>query len=240
MVSKYYAKYYTIYIDILDMIESEQVKAGELLPSENVMMKMYHASRDTIRKALELLLQNGYIQKAQGKGSVVLDINRFDFPVSGITSFKELSTALGDDIETLVPRLALVDANDQLKRELNMEGGHVWLIERVRRIDGERIILDIDHINAQIVPGLNEDIAKNSLYSYIEHTLGHKIGFAKKEITVQRASLQDRELLDMNNYDMIVVIKSYTYLEDASLFQYTESHHRPDKFRFIDFVRRKL
>ena len=28
--------------------------------------------------------------------------------------------------------------------------------------------------------------------------------------------------------------ESYTYLEDATLFQYTESKHRPDKFRFVD------
>jgi GntR family transcriptional regulator, trehalose operon transcriptional repressor len=34
------------------------------------------------------------------------------------------------------------------------------------------------------------------------------------------------------------VIKNYVYLEDASLFQFTESRHRPDKFRFVDFARR--
>ena len=28
------------------------------------------------------------------------------------------------------------------------------------------------------------------------------------------------------------------YLEDTSLFQYTESRHRPDKFQFVDFARR--
>lgn len=37
--------------------------------------------------------------------------------------------------------------------------------------------------------------------------------------------------------DMIVSIKSFTYLEGATLYQYTESRHRPDKFKFIDFTR---
>ena len=37
---------------------------------------------------------------------------------------------------------------------------------------------------------------------------------------------------------MVVVVKSYTYLEDRSLFQYTESRHRTDKFKFVDFARR--
>ena len=51
------------------------------LNSEFDLQNKYQASRDTIRKAL-LLSQNGYIQKSQGKGSIVLDINRFNFPVN--------------------------------------------------------------------------------------------------------------------------------------------------------------
>lgn len=41
-----------------------------------------------------------------------------------------------------------------------------------------------------------------------------------------------RRLLDLGGFTNIVVIKSLVYLEDTSLFQYTESRHRPDKFRF--------
>ena len=52
-------------------------------------------------------------------------------------------------------------------------------------------------------------------------------------------SKEDKEYLDLEDFDMIVVVKSYTYLDDASLFQYTESRHRPDKFRFVDFARRR-
>ena len=65
-----------------------------------------------------------------------------------------------------------------------------------------------------------------------------KISFAKKEITVVKATKEEKELLDLNEYDLLVCVKSYTYLEDATLFQYTISKHRPDKFRFIDFARR--
>lgn len=234
------SKYRSIYIKLLEMIEHGEVKPGELLPSENELMKIHNASRDTVRKALNLLLQNGYIQKAKGKGSVVLDIQRFNFPVSGVTSFKELAQTMQGKVETIVSSFTSIPVNEDLKKELYMEEGDVWMIERVRKIDGERIILDIDHLNAQIIPGLSKEIAQNSLYEYIEKTLGLKISFAKKEITVQSATQKDRELLDMKNFDMIVSVKSYTYLEDATLFQYTESRHRPDKFKFIDFARRGL
>lgn len=234
------SKYHSIYIKLLEMIEQGEVKAGELLPSENELMKIYEASRDTIRKALNLLLQNGYIQKAKGKGSVVLDISRFNFPVSGVTSFKELAQTMKGSVETIVFSFKCIRVDEEMKKELYMDDGDVWMIERVRKIDGEKIIIDIDHLNAKIVPGLTEEIAQDSLYEYIEKKLGLKISFAKKEITVQSATQRDRELLDMKNFDMIVSVKSYTYLEDATLFQYTESRHRPDKFKFIDFARRGL
>lgn len=234
------SKYRTIYIALLEMIEQGNVKAGELLPSENELMKVYNASRDTIRKALALLLNNGYIQKSKGKGSMVLDLQRLQFPVSGVTSFKELSNHMSGSVETIVSKFEEVEVNDQLKWELNMVDGKAICVERIRKIDSEKIILDIDHLNATIIPGLSREIAQVSLYDYIEHTLGLKISFAKKEITVQNATQKDRECLDMHEYTMVVSVKSFTYLEDATLFQYTESRHRPDKFCFVDFARREL
>ena len=42
----------------------------------------------------------------------------------------------------------------------------------------------------------------------------------------------------MKDFDLLVCVKSYTYLEDATLFQYTISKHRPDKFRFVEFARK--
>lgn len=232
------SKYKVIYNKLLEMIESGAVKPNALLPSENELMRMYDVSRDTVRKSLNLLLQNGYIQKAKGKGSLVLDINRFNFPVSGVSSFKELAKTMKGSSETIVHRFTPEAVDEAIAKELYMQDGNVYKIERIRKIDGECIILDIDHLNAQIVSGLTEQIAQDSIYEYIEQQLGLKISFAKKEITVERATSNDKELLDMKDYDMVVSVKSYTYLEDATLFQYTESRHRPDKFKFIDFARR--
>ena len=64
------------------------------------------------------------------------------------------------------------------------------------------------------------------------------MAYANKEITVQMATDEDRKYLDLKNFDMVAVVRSYTYLVDTSLFQYTESRNRPDKFIFVDFARR--
>ena len=232
------SKYQMIYQDLINKIKHKDIKPGSYLPSENELMKQYDASRDTIRKALNLLLQNGYIQKNKGKGSLVLDVDRIAFPVSGVTSFKELQKTMQTDVETIVHLFLKEEVPDELKEDLYMEEGMVYHVERIRKIDGQKVILDLDYLNANIITGLERKHAENSLYEYIEKQLGLKISFARKEITVVKASKHEKELLDMQDYDLLVCVKSYTYLEDATLFQYTISKHRPDKFRFVDFARR--
>lgn len=234
------SKYLTIYNEISNKIENNKIQSGEKLPSENEMMKEYNVSRDTIRKALNLLESNGYIQKVKGKGSFVIDINKFDFPVSGLTSFKELSTKMGVESNTLVKELKLMKPDNFLMKQLNLsKNDDVWKVIRVREINNKKIILDKDFFNKKYVPLLTKDICKNSIYEYLENELGLKISFAKKEITVQQATEEDKSYLDFENYNMIVVVKNYIYLDDMSLFQYTESRHRPDRFKFVEFARRK-
>ncbi|EGT3616390.1 trehalose operon repressor [Clostridium perfringens] len=233
------SKYSNIYNEIVGKIDSGIFETNSKLPSESQLMEEYGVSRDTIRKALNLLEQNGYIEKSKGKGSFVLDMNKFNFPVSGIKSFKEIEKNLGKKCETIVEELTLKNPSDNLMKKLEISPNeYIWSIIRTRNIDGEKIILDKDYLNANFVPRLTEEICKDSLYNYIEGELGLKIAYAEKEITVQTATEEDKRLLDLRGYDMVAVVKSYTYLEGRNLFQYTESRHRPDKFKFVDFARR--
>lgn len=232
------SKYQMIYHEISNQIKNGEIKPNTYLPSENDLMKYYQVSRDTIRKSLSLLLHNGYIQKNKGKGSLVLDLNRINFPVSGITSFREIEKTMHGKVDTIVNIFYEGKVSDDIKEHLYMEDGNMYHVERIRSIDNEKVILDIDYLNADVIKGLTLEHAQKSIYEYIEKELGLKISFARKEIVVEKASKKEKKMLDMKEYDLLVVVKSYTYLEDATLFQYTISKHRPDKFRFVDFARR--
>lgn len=234
------SKYLMIYNKFVNEIENGKIMPRSKLPSENELMQMHSVSRDTVRKALNLLEGNGFIQKVKGKGSFVIDINKFDFPVSGLTSFKELSGKMGVKSNTILKELELIKPDKFLMKQLNIsEDDEVWKVIRVREIGDKKIILDKDFLNKKYVSLLTREICEDSIYEYLENELGLRISFAKKEITVQQVTAEDKEYLDFENYNMIVVVKNYIYLDDMSLFQYTESRHRPDKFRFVDFARRK-
>ncbi|QKS73186.1 trehalose operon repressor [Paenalkalicoccus suaedae] len=232
-------KYLTIYREIAEKVQQGEYAAGEKLPSEHDLVKDFDTSRETIRKALNLLAQNGFIQKVQGKGSIVLDARKFDFPVSGLVSFKELATKLGENFQTHVEKVEKVKPSREVQQNLKVRSDQlVWEVHRVREIDGEKIIFDKDYFNPVYIDELTYEVCKNSIYEFIENDLAMTISFAKKEITVIEPTEEDRQFLDLEGFQTIVVVKNFVYFDDASLFQYTESRHRPDKFKFVDFARR--
>lgn len=233
-------KFIRIYEDIAGRIRNGDIEAGTLLQSELDLSERYQTSRETIRKALKMLYEEGYIQKIQGKGSIVLDIRKIDFPVSGLVSFKELAQKMGHRAQTVVKLFEEQGIDQTLSQKTSFGlNEQVWQINRVRIVDGEHVILDKDYISQRLIPGLNQEICNDSIYEYIEQKLGLSISYAKKEIVVEEPTAEDRELLDLDGFHNVVVVRSQVYLEDTSQFQYTESRHRPDKFTFVDFARRK-
>ena len=62
------SKYKHLYNQLQDQIEKREYKAGDKLPSEGDLMEIYGASRDTVRKALDLLVQDGFIRKGEAGG----------------------------------------------------------------------------------------------------------------------------------------------------------------------------
>lgn len=230
--------YLQIYNDYSNQIHTGQLLPGTKLPSESELAEAYSTSRETVRKALNLLFREGYIHKIKGRGSFVLDMTRMNFPITGLISFKEMSDTLVA-ARTLVETTISEPAGSALARHLQIpHEALIWKVIRAREIEGERIILDKDYFRADIVPFLSKEIAEGSIYEYLELELGLKISYAKKEISVEPSTEEDYRLLDMKSYTHIVVVRNYVYLENTLLFQYTESRHRLDKFQFVDFARR--
>lgn len=234
------AKYSALYSKIQKDIEDGILKPGQRLPSEKELMEEYDLSRDTVRKSLGLLVANSYIRKIKGKGSFVLEMNRFDFPVAGLISFKEMAkrTGMNSHSTEVISLKILKETSFPVHTIEGKEIRDMWEVIRVRSIDGRRVILDKDYFYTEVVEKLNEKICRESIYEYLENELGLKIGYAHKEIIIEKATSEDIRNLDLMDYDMVAVVNTLVYLESGKLFQFTQSRHCPDKFRFIDVARR--
>ena len=233
------SKYVQVYTDLKNMIEGQDLKEGQALPAESELMDLYKVSRDTVRKALGILENQGYIQKSRGRLATVAGQKAYAFPFEKLASFKELNAHLNRQTRTEVENLEILSDPERI-RELfgGNEESEVYDLLRVREIDQERVIIDHDYFKRSIVPNLHLRACRDSVYEYLEKEQGLKIGYATKEIFVRDASEHDRKYLDIGRYDLVVVTKSYTYTSDGRLFQYTESSHRPDHFNFVGVAQR--
>ena len=55
------SKYYSLMQELKEKILSGRIRAGEKLPSENQLSAQYGLSRHTVRKALSILENEGYV-----------------------------------------------------------------------------------------------------------------------------------------------------------------------------------
>lgn len=211
-----------------------------LLPSENALMEEFDVSRQTIRKSLKLLSDSGLIQTRRGKGSYILDQQQLNLSFSNVTSYHEVVESNHLKSQTITLSLEEIPIPQSIQALTGWpENAKVWHFVRLRTLDSKTVIVDYDYVLADVVPHLTYAITNNSTYRYFENELGLEIAYAKKDISVMKASAIDQKHLELTSDDSVIVIKGLVYLSDNTLFQYTESHHLLEKFHFTDFARRQ-
>ncbi|MCQ8264504.1 UTRA domain-containing protein [Streptococcus suis] len=234
------SKYKKVYADIKEKIEQNIWQANQEMPTENELMEIYSYSKDTIRKALSLLEMDGYIQKRQGRNSIILDHNLVRKPfVSELKTVSELNRSAHHQVQTQLTNLYIVQGQPDVMKELEVdEKTDLYRVSRVRTIDGERLEYEISYFDRRIVPYLSKEIAEKSIYQYLENDLGLEISHSRREISFRFATEEEKSLLDLAGYDMVVSVTSTTYLADGRPFQYGTITYRPDKVTFVSMAKR--
>ena len=232
-------KYQIIYKDLEKAIHEQKYQVGDFLPTEQELVQSYQVSRDTIRKALTLLVEEGLVKKIHGSGSQVINQEQINFPVSDLTSYQELMEQQGIDSQTNVISLDKIIVDSKLSEKTGFSSSQqVWRVIRQRVVEGCASVVDIDYLDAKLIPQLNRDIAKHSIYDYLENHLNLSISHAFKEITIDNTTEQDKILIDLGKDLHVVCIRSKVYLSNGKQFQFTESRHKLEKFKFVDYAKR--
>ena len=68
------AFYLDIKKDLLDKILSGVYQQGSIIPNEYELAEIYNVSRPTIRKAVQILVDEGYLEKRKKRGTIVCDL----------------------------------------------------------------------------------------------------------------------------------------------------------------------
>lgn len=150
MALKKIPQYRNLYELLRGLIEDGTYKHGDLLPSENEMCATHNLTRPTVRKALDMLVNEGFILRHQGKGSIVQGKPKG----IGILSLTGTTSAIGqDNLTTLIiekPRIRSWEKAFGFEiSEKEKSLGCIYM-ERLRLINDIPIFFDIT-----MIPNLN-------------------------------------------------------------------------------------
>lgn len=236
------AKYDAIYRSLRQAIESRKYPYRSELPSEHQLVQMYECSRNTVRRAIAELAEEGYVQSVHGKGVLVLyqKQEQTQFSIGGIESMKEAAARNGQTLRTKVIYFTELVVDEALAAKTGFpEGSEIYYVQRVRYLDGEALILDHNYFLKDVVRGLSAKIAEGSVYEYMEQTLGETIMTTRRKYTVERETELDQQYMDLHGYNCLMLVSNQAFNKDGVMFEYTESRHRPDRFVFYELAQRK-
>lgn len=236
------AKFDTIYQDLKHKIEAQEYPYRKLLPSENTMVNIYDCSRNTIRRAVSELIKQGYVQSLHGIGVRVIyqPNSHAKQNIGDIESFKATALRNNKNIRTRVIHLIEIEADEEISQLTGFPPGtELYYIQRLRLLEGKALIMDINMFRKDIVPGLTREIAEASIYHYIENVLNMPIVTSKRQITVELATGIDEKYMELGAYNCMAVVSYQAYNADGVMFEYSQSRHHPDYFRFQSTTSRK-
>ena len=118
------------------------------------------------------------------------------------------------------------------------ENADFYKVVRTTSLNGEVLNYSTSFFDRRIVPFLNEEIAKNSIYEYLEKDLKLKIAYSRREIKFRKITSEEQKYFKLKDINMVVVIETHAYLSNGTLFQYETIIHHPEKFTFTAIAKR--
>ena len=150
MALKEAPQYRKLYEKLRKLIEDGSYERGDMLPSENELCAAHNLTRPTVRNALDMLVNDGFIIRHQGKGSIVQGQPKG----IGILSLSGTTSAIGQDILTtrIIVKPEIRSWEQAFGYEINERDKSVGCIylERLRLINEVPVFYDIT-----MIPNLN-------------------------------------------------------------------------------------
>ncbi|MGL5313220.1 MAG: GntR family transcriptional regulator [Peptostreptococcaceae bacterium] len=214
-------KYQQIANEIVKHIYDNNLPQGTKLPTVENLASDYRVSKSTIVKALECLVAKGIVFQVQGSGIFVRRRNRtgyIDFnTTTGFTgnlkNYKVTSKVL--DFQLLKPSKDIAES-----LECSTED-EVYLVKRIRYIDEEIMCLEEAYYKKSLVPYLTKEIAKGSIFEYLEVGLNLTLGFSDRYLHIGKLDSELARILELNPGDPTMTVFEQIYLSSGLVFNYT-------------------
>lgn len=219
-------------------ITNQDWEAGARIPTETELIEEFDVSRTTVREAVDQLVQEGLLDKLQGRGTFVRR-QPLEVPLGPLTGFAEEVLERGQ-----IPSATLLST--ELSRDFFYEahqlkvphGEAVLRIERVRLADGEPIALERTFWPRAVGELLlEEDLNRAQFYPILERH-GVYLVEADEKILAANASEEEVRILGVEPGEALLEMRRVSYGEDGRPVEFARNRYRSDRYFYQVHLKR--
>lgn len=226
----------SLYIQVKDSIikriQEKVWSPHSMIPTENELMVEFNVSRTTIRQAVSILVQEGILEKKQGKGTIVKP-KVFVGTLGKLKGFAEEALENG-----IIPssKLLLVKTSKDLNYEKSVlkvpKEEEIVVIERLRFANQTPIAIERSCWPYDIGKLLiDQDLNGATFYEILEENhiiLKHAI----EKITSINATLLEADLLGIRGGQALLEMERLSFGSENRLIEFTTTKFRSDKYQY--------
>lgn len=227
-----------LYIQIAEsfsaQIESGELGPGSRLPGEREISEVLSVQRETVRKALRVLENQGLIERRHGSGTYVA-MPKIEREASRLFPFTRVMQQKGYQPGARVIQMEKTLCNPAVAQELSITvSAFIYHFERVRLVNQEPVVIENTYVPTGLFPDLDRfDLNARSLYEIMETEYGARVTHASQSLEAVAATEFEAENLGIKKGDPLMLERRLTYDQNNRRVEFSKDVFRGDRFRFI-------
>lgn len=218
-------------------VELAGMDAGQRLPSEAALGRRFEVSRVTLRQALSELDSRGLVTSRPGRGWFAA-ADAVNEPAGRLQSFTNMAHSRGLHTDAVVLVAALRPASwEEAQRLRLVPGADLFVIRRLRRLDGLPVALDHSRVPAVALAQHAEvDWSTASLHDELR-TSGWPPAYSDTELSAVNAEADEADLLEVPEGFALLTSAHLTFDTTDRPVEYGSITYRGDRYRYRAQVR---
>jgi len=235
--------YFQLVQIIKGLIESGELRPGDVFWTEEEIQKMCDISRTTVRAAIHQLAREGFLAVRQGKRTCVSRPKVIrGFP--GLTSFTEDMRKRGLKPGSRLIAFKVFSPEPEINARLGLdEGQEIVQLKRQMLANGEPIGYHIVHLPHEAWTKLDIEpsfLSNRSLYQTLEERGGFDLAEAEESIEVGYADREVAKMLLLKKGEPILIMNRLVFSSAGVPIEYAVNIYRADRYKYeIHHKRRK-
>lgn len=232
--SSYVPLYQQLKEFIIEKIEGNIWKPGDKIYSENQLFEKFDVSRNTAKKAIEDLVQEGVLYRVQGKGTFVSQ-PKIEQSLSAFYSFSQVLREKGLKPKDVVLAVKTTDATHKVANALKInKGDKVICLQRLRYANEEPIILESSYFPKHIIQDEEKlkMVGETPLYDILYAEFNLVINSAKETFEPILIREEEEVHLGVNRGSPALLLERIAYNQAKQPVEFCKSIVRGDRCKF--------